>query len=87
MKLIISIFTLYFNGKTKSCGLGREIRLKKIVSKQNEEHWNISESYIYIYICINIYILIYNRNAQGCSMLPELGGHNSETEAKPITMK
>lgn len=85
MKLIISIFTLYFNGKTKSCGLGREIRFKKIVSKQNEEPWNISESYIYM--CVLIYILIYNRNAQGCSMLPELGGHNSETEAKPITMK
>lgn len=55
MKLIISIFTLYFNGKTKSCGLGREIRFKKIVSKQNEEPWNISESYIYMCVLIYIY--------------------------------
>lgn len=47
----------------------------------------IYQNHIYIYVCVLIYILIYNRNAQGCRMLPELGGHNSETEAKPITMK
>ena len=38
---------------------------------------------IYIYICIHIH----NRNDQGGSILPELGGHNSETKAKAITMK
>ena len=46
-----------------------------------------THTHIYIYIYTHIYTYTHNRKYQGGSILPELGGHNSETKAKPIAMK